>query len=236
MSGDYEQDRQALPQTTSIALVEDEPGSLQRFIRVIAADPGLDLRFATASGGAMRSWLDENPVDVLLVDLGLPDISGIDVIRHCVHRQPACLVMVITIFGDEKNMLDAFEAGARGYILKDGTEADLAGHVRNLRNGGSPLSPLIARKLLGRLLGQTTERAAGDDPGKPAAPDGEALSQREKEILDLVARGFTYAEVAQRCGVALSTVHTHIRNIYGKLGVRNKAEAVFEARSIGLLK
>ena len=135
--------------------------------------------------------------------------------------------MVVTIFGDEKNMLDAFAAGACGYLLKDGTEADLAGHVRNLRNGGSPISPLIARKLLQRL-----------HPPHPPGQAGQSadLSPRENQILDLVARGFTYPEVAEQAGVSLNTVHTHIRNIYGKLGVHNKTEAVFEARQIGLLR
>ncbi len=212
---------------TTIAMVEDDINAQERFARVMAADPTLNLIYATRSGGELLQWFARHPVDVLLVDLGLPDIPGIRVIQSCTAQQPKCSVMVVSIFGDEKNMLDAFEAGACGYLLKDGTEADLAHHVRNLQNGGSPISPLIARKLLRRLR---------IDPSPSQPPPDNTLSPREQQILDLVARGFTYPEVADQVRVSLSTIHTHIRNIYGKLGVHNKTEAVFEARQIGLLR
>ena len=126
-------------------------------------------------------------------------------------------------------MLSAFEAGARGYVLKDGTEADLAAHVLSLHAGGSPMSPIIARQLLVRWQGRPAL------PMVAVAEEGEALSPRESEVLNLVARGFTYSETAQRMGVLLSTVQSHVRNIYAKLDVHNKAEAVFEARQLGLL-
>lgn len=214
-------------QTTTLALVEDDPDTRARFTRVIAEAPGLSLLHASAKGGDLLHWFARNPVDVLLVDLGLPDMPGIQVIRACARLRPDCAIMVVSIFGDEKNMLDAFEAGACGYLLKDGTEADLAGHVRSLQDGGSPLSPLIARKLLQRLHPARTQH-------QPEQAD--RLSARESQILDLVARGFTYGEIADQISVSLNTVHTHIRNIYGKLGVHNKTEAIFEARQIGLLR
>lgn len=212
---------------TTLALVEDDPATRARLARVIGADPSLSLRHTSGSGADMLQWFSHHPTDVLLVDLGLPDIPGTQVIQSCARLQPACAIMVVTIFGDEKNMLDAFAAGACGYLLKDGTEADLAHHVRNLQNGGSPISPLIARKLLQRLH----PRNAADLTEKTTE-----LSPRECQILDLVARGFTYPEVAEQVDVSLNTVHTHIRNIYGKLGVHNKTEAIFEARQIGLLR
>ncbi len=212
---------------TTIAMVEDDINAQERFARVMAADPTLNLIYTTRSGGELLQWFALHPVDVLLVDLGLPDIPGIRVIQSCAVQRPECSIMVVSIFGDEKNMLDAFEAGACGYLLKDGTEADLAHHVRNLQNGGSPISPLIARKLLRRLR---------IDPSQSKPPPADTLSPREQQILDLVARGFTYPEVAEQVRVSLNTIHTHIRNIYGKLGVHNKTEAVFEARQIGLLR
>ena len=210
---------------TTVAVVEDDPHAQARMVKVMAQDPSLRLSYNTDSGSELLKWFADNPVDVLLVDLGLPDIPGIRVIKACATRRPACSIMVISIFGDEKNMLDAFEAGARGYLLKDGTEAELSGHIRNLHNGGSPISPLIARKLLLRLSGSRPTSAVPDS----------TLSPREHHVLDLVARGFTYPEVAEQISVTLNTVHTHIRNIYGKLGVHNKTEAIFEARNIGLL-
>lgn len=225
---------------TQVALVEDDTGMRERIARVVGADPSLALAFSASNATDILNWLADNPVDVLLVDLGLPDHPGLQVIRQCRSTQPACAVMVLSIFGDEANMVQAFEAGASGYLLKDGTEADLATHIRHLRAGGSPMSPVIARQLLRRWQTRT------DPPPRPAAqaasaaPYGatvapERLSPREFEVLDLVSRGFTYVEVGVQMGVSASTVQTHIRNIYGKLDVHNKSEAVFEARNLGWL-
>jgi DNA-binding NarL/FixJ family response regulator len=220
----------------SVALVEDDAGMRARLTRVICAEPSLRFVMGAANAGELLAWFAENQVDVLLVDLGLPDLPGREVIRRCSRMQPACAVMVITMFGDEANMLDAFAAGARGYLLKDGTEHDLATHVLSLHAGGSPMSPLIARQLLARWQADTPPRPVA--PSAPRVVAHEApptLSRRELEVLDLVARGFTYPEIAGRMAVSVTTVQTHVRNIYGKLDVHNRTEAVYEARQIGLL-
>lgn len=218
----------------SVALVEDDGPTRERFVNVIGAAPSLRLAFVASTGAALLDWLEDNAVDVLLVDLGLPDMPGLEVIRRAARRQPACSLMVITMFGDEANMLQAFEAGARGYILKDGTEADLAAHVLSLHAGGSPMTPIIARQLLARWQA-TTAAPARPDPQRAEAAASDPLSRREREVLDLIARGFTYGEIAQQFGLSVTTVQTHVRNIYGKLGVHNKTEAVYEARLAGLL-
>jgi len=222
---------------TQVALVEDDTGMRERIARVVGADPSLALAFSASNATDILHWLVDNPVDVLLVDLGLPDHPGLQVIRQCRSTQPACAVMVLSIFGDEANMVQAFEAGASGYLLKDGTEADLATHIRHLRAGGSPMSPVIARQLLRRWQTRTepSPRPAVQPPQHGANVVPERLSPREFEVLDLVSRGFTYVEVGVQMGVSASTVQTHIRNIYGKLDVHNKSEAVFEARSLGWL-
>ncbi|MBP6407014.1 MAG: response regulator transcription factor [Proteobacteria bacterium] len=230
----------AAPQApVTVALVEDDPGTRSRFEAVIHANPQLALAHSAAWARDMLAWLAANPVDVLLVDLGLPDGSGIDVIRECTRLQPACEVMVITMFGDEANMMKAFGAGAKGYLLKDGTGEDLAAHIMNLRNGGSPMSPIIARKLLGKLGGAMPAQPA---PGpalqaacEPAAGQ-QPLSPKETEVLSLVARGFSYGEAAGLLNISVHTVHSHVRNIYGKLSVSSKTEAVYEARQLGLLR
>ena len=223
--------------TTRIALVEDDTGMRERVARVIDADPSLTLAFSASNASDILAWLVDNPVDVLLVDLGLPDRPGLQVIGQCRTMQPACAVMVLSIFGDEAHMVQAFEAGASGYLLKDGTEADLTTHIRHLRAGGSPMSPVIARQLLRRWQNSTPAAAAPARTLSPAqsgaAPD--RLSPRELEVLDLVSRGFTYVEIGAQMGVSASTVQTHIRNIYGKLDVHNKSEAVYEARNLGWL-
>jgi DNA-binding NarL/FixJ family response regulator len=229
---------------TQVALVEDDTGMRERISRVVDADPSLSLAYSASNAADILGWLVDNPIDVLLVDLGLPDRPGLQVISQCRNMQPACAVMVLSIFGDEANMVQAFEAGASGYLLKDGTEADLATHIRHLRAGGSPMSPVIARKLLRRWQAHSGGAPRQQQPAaaKPAstAPNASAiaperLSPREFEVLDLVSRGFTYVEVGTQMGVSASTVQTHIRNIYGKLDVHNKSEAVFEARNLGWL-
>ncbi|MEJ8810667.1 response regulator transcription factor [Variovorax ureilyticus] len=214
--------------SVSVALVEDDPAMREALERVIRAEPSLRFAFGASTAAELLAWFESHPIDVLLVDLGLPDQPGLEVIRRCRELQPQCATMVLTIFGDEVNMLSAFEAGASGYLLKDGTEADLAAHILSLHAGGSPMSPTIARQLLVRWRGRS--------PAQPAAvPSSDALSPREMEVLSLIARGFTYAEVAARMDIFLSTVQSHVRNIYGKLDVHNKAEALFEARQLGIL-
>ena len=136
----------------------------------------------------------------------------------------------ITMFGDEKNVLAAIEAGAVGYILKDSGHLDVARFIADLRQGGSPMSPLVARKLLTRA--QPPSRPA---PNAPAA-EPIKLTPRELEALDLIARGYTYGEIATLLGVSVNTVQTHIKNTYAKLAVRSRGEAVFEAHKLGLLR
>ncbi len=209
-------------------MVEDDPRTRERLVHALARAPRLlSLAFAAATVGEMVDWLRDNSVHVLLVDLGLPDGSGLEVIRQCRRLSPATEVMVITMFGDEANMMSAFEAGARGYLLKDGTEDDLAQHVLSLSAGGSPMTPIIARQLLARL----SPRSAGQGSAVPV----DMLTAREQDILAKLARGYTYAEAAELLGIAPSTVQSHVKNIYSKLAVHTKAEAIFEARQMGLL-
>lgn len=211
----------------SVALVEDDPGTRERLVLALARAAQLRIAFVGATVRDTVAWLGANSVDVLLVDLGLPDGSGLEVIRRCRSLSPGTEVMVITMFGDEANMMSAFEAGARGYLLKDGTEDDLAQHVLSLNCGGSPMTPIIARQLLARL----SPMASAPDAGPPA----DALTPRERDILGRLARGYTYAEVAQLLGIAPSTVQSHVKHIYNKLAVHSKTEAIFEARQLGLL-
>lgn len=221
-----------------VALVEDEAGTRKRLCNAVAESPALELVFAAATAGEIRAWLYDGRPDVLLVDLGLPDGSGFEVIEWCRQLAPNAETMVITMFGDEANMIRAFEAGARGYLLKDGTEDDLSRHVLQLHAGGSPMSPIIARQLLTRMAPSAAPPAAVAAPGvaqaqAPAA--SHSLSPRETEVLALVSRGYTYPELTGLLGVSLSTIQTHVKSIYSKLAVHSKTEAVFEARQLGLL-
>jgi DNA-binding NarL/FixJ family response regulator len=170
-------------------------------------------------------------VDIALVDLGLPDGSGIDVIKAIRQRQPQCDVMVISVFQDEELVLRAIEAGAAGYLLKDSAPADIVASIRALRAGGAPINPMIARLLLDRLRRRDATRQT---PRRPAG--ALALSEREIEILRIVAKGLSLAEIGKLLGISVNTVKTHVKRIYHKLAVRSRTEAIFEAQCMGLLR
>lgn len=203
-----------------------------RLAASICAHPRLELLGQYASGKAALADLENRVPNVLLVDLGLEDMSGLEVIRRINQRQPGCDILVVTMFGDEEHVLSALEAGARGYLLKGDDVRDIAMDIEEIGNGGSPLSPIIARQVLKRLR----------SPGTPAAPAGLAaamdeglLTDRESEILRTIARGFTYAETAELLHISKDTVHTHLKRVYRKLAVNSKTEAVFEAEARKLI-
>lgn len=218
--------------TTRVLIVEDDPLALRRLVQAVDLHaPDAAVSGSAATVAEALAWLAQQQPDVLLCDLGLPDGSGIDVIRATRQRHPACDCMVVTVFGDDQHVLASIEAGAIGYLLKDETTARIAASIGELRAGGSPMSPLIARQVVNRLRGAPAEAAA-----RNAGPGAVVLSVRENEILDLISRGYTYAETARYLGLSVHTVQSHIKNIYGKLAVRSRGEAVFEAAKLGLLK
>jgi DNA-binding NarL/FixJ family response regulator len=213
----------------NVVIVEDDVPTRQTLCNAIAALPGMQVAAAFGLVLPAIEWLVNHPVDVLLTDLGLPDGSGISVIKACAAAQPQCDIMVITMFGDEQNVLASIDAGALGYILKDADSVDVGRFIADMQRGGSPMSPLVARKLLARARGQRTP--AGTETLAVAV----ILSAREAEVLDLIARGYTYSEIGVLLKVATGTVQSHVKNTYGKLAVHNRSEAVFEANKLGLL-
>jgi DNA-binding NarL/FixJ family response regulator len=214
---------------TWVALVEDDAEMRERLAASIRQQDWLALADAYGTGAEALAGLSSRAPDVLLVDIGLPDMSGLDVVRFAAGRHPTCDVLVISMFGDEANVLAALEAGARGYLLKGSLARDISIDIRDLRDGGSPLSPSVARQVLKRLQSRQPERAKGK------SSEDTGLSSREIEILNAISRGFSYAETAVTLGITVGTVHTHLKRIYGKLAVHSKTEAVFEAGRLGLL-
>lgn len=213
----------------TVMVVEDDPAFLTRFCGIVASSPDLTLLGAVSSLAAARHALARGMPDVLLVDLGLPDGSGIDLIREVSRRHPATDIMVVSVFGDEEHVLASIEAGATGYVLKDSLPEEFVALIAQLRAGGSPISPLIARRLLKRFVPATTP-AAGS-----VAPAEAALSAREGEVLGLIAKGFNFAEIARLLSVSPHTVTAHVKKIYQKLAVHSRGEAVYEATRMGLL-
>jgi len=216
---------------TSVALVEDDRATRERLAASVRAQSSLELVAEYTRGADALAGLALRAPDVLLVDLGLPDMSGLELIRFAAERHPECDILVISIFGDEANVLAALEAGARGYLLKGSLQHDIAFDIQDLRNGGSPLSPVIARQMLKRL--RITRREA---LSKKTGEEETTLTAREAEILNAISRGFSYAETAQMLGVSVGTVHSFLKRVYRKLAVHSKTEAVFEANRLGLIR
>ena len=215
-----------------VILVEDDDHTRERLARAIGGHPHLRLLGTGASCEEGRGLIARFEPDVLITDLGLPDGSGIELIGEARRRHPKLLALVITVFGDESHVVAAIEAGAMGYLLKDGTADYIGSSILEMIAGGSPISPPIARHLLRRF--RSSEPAATE----PAAEAGAQprLSDREREVLMLIVKGFSYAEIASLLGVSAHTVTTHVRGIYRKLEVHSRGEAVYEALALGLVK
>lgn len=215
----------------SVALIDDDPAVRQRFKTSIEKHPDLVwLGEATCVREGKALALNTNP-RVLLVDLGLPDGSGMEVIQEVSQKQPNTEIMVVSMFGDEGHVVQAIEAGASGYILKDTDDLSLAEHIIQLCDGGSPMSPMIARHLLKRMQAAEAISKKKADISNEAA----SLTRREMQLLKLLARGYTYREVAEDLNVSSHTVNSHIKNLYRKLSVKTKNEAVFTATRQGII-
>ena len=209
-----------------VAIIEDDPVMRDLLSGAVEACDDMMVT-STADNVAMASGMIEaGGYDVLLCDLGLPDGSGITLIRQEALTGRDTDILVITIFANQNKVLDAIRAGARGYLLKDERIEDCIEAIRNIRRGGSPISPIIARQLLGQITPEASQ---------PSAPLASPLSEREYEVLNLLSRGFSNSECADILTVSANTIGTHVKNIYRKLEVNSRAEALFEASSQGLL-
>lgn len=214
-----------------VLIVEDDAVTRKMLCLAVEADAALKLLAAFDSVKPALAWLEKESADVLLTDLGLPDGSGLEIIHACAQRHPNTDIMVVTMSSDEASVVACIEAGASGYVLKTAGKTDIARAIIDLRAGGAPMSPTIARMVLAKVRD-------GKRPAPPLTAEGAAtsLTKREAAILDLIAQGESYGEVAKLLSVSVGTVQTHIKNIYGKLAVHSRGEAVFEAHRRGLLQ
>jgi len=212
--------------TLAVTLVEDDPPIREEFARMIAADAGLRLVEAVGScAEARRSFAFAQP-DVALVDLGLPDGDGTELIAELARRSRHTSILVVTVFGDEAHVVRALQAGAHGYLLKDTPTAEFGRAIRAVAEGASPLSPQVARYLLRHFTRPTAD--ARQELNEPLTP-------REQDVLKAISQGFSVPEAARRLQVAPSTVAAHIKSIYGKLAVHSRVQAVNLARARGLI-
>ena len=229
-----------------VVVVEDNHPHRQFLEDCVQAHAQLRLAASFATLAPASEWFTEHEADLLLIDLGLPDGSGLTLMRQVHQRWPACDMLVVSMFGDEENVVASIEAGAVGYVHKDDEAADIARTLLAVKQGASPISPMIARHLLRRMRPaapgvalDSPQAEAADAPGPAAATGADGglitLTRREQEVLEYIARGFSYAEIARQQGITVHTVQTYIKKLYGKLAVHSRSEAVFEANRLGLL-
>lgn len=180
-----------------------------------------------------RDFIHANCTSLALLDINLPDGSGIDLVRCIRQRCPDAYVVITTIFDDEQHILRALQAGAHGYLLKDLPEHLFVQKLQGILNGDPPISPSISRQILRHFASR--EAAPETSPQPSHSLDASHLSHREQEVLTLVAKGLSRNEVAAHLGLSGNTVARYIRDVYQKLDISSRAEAAVEACRMGLV-
>lgn len=212
-------------------LVEDDQGTLKRMAEIVRSQAELSLDGMAETYTDASAWLNTNELDVLLTDLGLPDGNGKQLIEQTRKQHPNAEIMVISRFGDENSVVEAIKAGASGYLLKDEAEQDITDAIRQLLQGGSPISPAIARYILDFFKNDEMVSSNAVE-----TPNGEALlTPKEKLVLQYISRGYSNKEIASSLEISPHTVASHIKRIYRKLEVNSRNEAVFEGWRMGEL-
>ena len=199
----------------SVSIVEDDAQVRASLIKLIDSSPGFR---CVSQHGSAENALQEIPrikSEVVLMDINLPGINGVECVRRLKPQLPATQVIMLTVYQNTEHIFNALAAGATGYMLKQTPPAELLAAIKEVHAGGSPMSSHIARKIV-----QSFQQSAS------ASAEAQSLSPREAEVLDLLAKGFLYKEIADSMKVTYATVHTHIRHIYEKLHVRSRTEAV----------
>ena len=198
-----------------VSIVEDNDQLRGTLARLINRADGFACLSQYATAEAALEGLPKDRPQVVLMDINLPGMNGVECVRRLKQIVPEISAVMLTAYEDTENIFNALAAGANGYLLKRAPRAELLEAIREVHRGGSPMTTHIARKVVQSF--QKTE---------PAAPPGETLSAREQEVLDHLSQGFLYKEIAEKMGISYETVHTYIRRIYEKLQVRTRTEAV----------
>ncbi len=205
-------EREPMPITVSI--VEDNEQLRATLARVLNRADGCRCLSHYGDAESALSGLPQDKPEVVLMDINLPGMNGVECVRQLKQLLPAVQVMMLTVYEDTENIFNALAAGATGYMLKRTSQAELLEAIREVQRGGSPMTTHIARKVV-----LSFQQTAASGPT-------ENLSPREQEVLDCLAQGFLYKEIAEKLGISYETVHTYIRRIYEKLQVRTRTEAV----------
>lgn len=232
----------AEPVSLSPALVVEDDPAMQERLRYVLSTLGCDdqlIAVADTVAGA-KLLLEENRYGLVLVDIGLPDGSGVELISWMQTRRPGIPAVVISAWRTEEIIFAALRAGAIGYLLKERDDLELSIALRSIEQGGASIDPSIARRIIAWLAAtQGPARviaALPDDGAVPASPPATALTPRERKILELVAQGLSNRDMAETLSISRLTVECHTKNIYRKLAVNSRTEAVYEGRRHGLLR
>lgn len=215
----------------TVLVVSDDAVLRSALCQGIEKEAALKLQGAFDGMQPVLPWLASRATDLLVVDLELPLGSGLDLIRFCAQRQPECNIMVLASSDDQGGVIDSIEAGASGYVMKDSDCLNIAHSLLELHAGVAPICPRIARKVLTRMRAEKGGQQQWQGNETPVF-----LTKRESAIIDLIACGDSYSEVARKLTMSIGTVQTHIKNIYEKLSVHSRGEAVYEASRRGLLQ
>ncbi len=226
----------APPEPIRVFVVEDQSKILKNQLKLLEGSKELTIIGTALSGETGLEDVRRLKPDVLLLDLGLPRMSGIDVTRAVKAEVPDVEILIFTIFDEEDKVLEAVKAGASGYLLK-GTPADkMVEAIKEVHAGGTVIQPSLARRLLKHFRVGEAPPAAPAPAAPPDEGEGKKLSARETEILQLIAKGVSNSEAATMLNLSKATVRTHLEHIYRKLEVTNRVEAVTEGLRKGLIQ
>ena len=216
-----------------VLIVEDE-GLIQERLRNILAELGYDNDGLIFAKNLKEAFLhiEQQHISLALVDLGLPDGNGIELIEKLRAQDSSALILVISAWSTQESLFSAIKAGATGYVLKERDDAEVLLSIRSILRGGAPIDPFIAQEILKQISASVITRSKGD---KSSDSEVALLTNRETEILDLVAQGMSNKEIAEQLFVSKYTVESHIKHIYRKLSVTKRTKAVSTARSLGIL-
>lgn len=214
-----------------VLLVDDQPLLLQGFAMILSVEDDLEVVGRAGDGLEAVERVAELGPDVVLMDVQMPGVDGIEATRRIVAAHPETTVVVLTTFDRDDYLFAALEAGASGFLLKNADPDDLVDAVRAVAHGHALLAPEVTRRVIGRMTGRTAGAARGEGEGIPLP----GLTDREREVLVLLARGMSNAEIAREVFVGEATVKTHVSNVLAKLGVRDRVQAVIAAYNSGLV-
>jgi len=205
-----------------LVIIEDDPLLLESLSMLLSGEGGITVAGAYRTAEDALKKLGNAKPEVMLTDIGLPGMSGVELIKKAKETMPKLEIMAHTVFEDKDNVFAAIKAGASGYILKGSSPREIIESIHALYKGGAPMTPKIARKIIHEFQ---------DD----SATDQFLLTAREKELVKRIEEGLTYKEIGERLSISIHTVHTHIKNIYEKLQAKDRNDAICKARQRGII-